>query len=151
MHRRGSVMMAVALLAAVVILMPAGASAQTGSNVIGTVKLTRDVRANGEPLEPGNYTVRLVDLPIKPVVGQNPAESHWVEFVQGDKVRGKEIATVLLPGTPKGVMKASPPRPGAARVELLRGGDYMRVWLNHAGTQYLIHLPVSAAPSPASK
>jgi hypothetical protein len=44
-------------------------------------------------------------------------------------------------------MKTAPPRPGAARVELLRGGDYLRIWINHGGTQYLIHLPVATAPS----
>jgi hypothetical protein len=150
MHRRGIVIWTVAAVAAVVILMPARASAQAG-NVVGTFKLMKDVTANGEPLEPGTYTVRLVDLPIKPVVGQNPAESHWVEFVQGEKVRGKEIATVLLPGTPNGVMKAAPPAPGQSRVQLLRGGDYVRVWLNKGGTQYLIHLPVAAAPAAAKK
>jgi hypothetical protein len=31
----------------------------------------------------------------------------------------------------------------SARVELLKGEDYLRVWINRAGNHYLVHLPVA--------
>jgi hypothetical protein len=30
---------------------------------------------------------------------------------------------------------------GGARVETLKGDDYVRVWINRRGVNYLIHLP----------
>ena len=30
-----------------------------------------------------------------------------------------------------------------AKVEMLKGNDYLRVWINRAGVNYLIHFPVS--------
>jgi hypothetical protein len=40
-------------------------------------------------------------------------------------------------------MAKMPRKGGAVRVEPLRGGDYLRVWLIHGGSNYLIHLPIS--------
>jgi hypothetical protein len=37
----------------------------------------------------------------------------------------------------------SPPRPGGSKVQLLKGNDYLRVWINRGGTHYLIHLPAA--------
>jgi len=39
------------------------------------------------------------------------------------------------------VQKDTPPHAGAAKVEMLKGGDYVRVWINKGGNHYLIHLP----------
>jgi hypothetical protein len=33
------------------------------------------------------------------------------------------------------------PKPGTTVVELLKGGNYLRVWINKDGNNYLIHLP----------
>ena len=30
------------------------------------------------------------------------------------------------------------------RVEMLKGNDYLRVWINRGGTNYIIHLPAGA-------
>jgi len=30
------------------------------------------------------------------------------------------------------------------RVDMLKGNDYVRVWINRAGTNYIIHLPPAA-------
>jgi hypothetical protein len=43
----------------------------------------------------------------------------------------------LMPG-PDAPGKA--PSAGA-RVEMLKGNDYLRVWITRAGVSYLIHLP----------
>jgi hypothetical protein len=43
------------------------------------------------------------------------------------------------------VVKDAPPRSGgAAKVQTLRGNDYVRVWVNKGGNHYLIHLPTGA-------
>jgi len=39
------------------------------------------------------------------------------------------------------VQKDAPPSMNASKVEMLKGDDYVRVWINRGGTHYLIHLP----------
>lgn len=114
-------------------------SAQTPA-ALGTVRLPRAVVANGQPLAAGTYTLRMSADPVAPVVGQGPDAAHWVEFVQAGQVKGKELASVVAPADTKVVAKRTPPAPGRPLVQMLRGADYLRVWVNHDGTQYLIHL-----------
>lgn len=114
------------------------------ATALGTVKIGRNVLADGKPLAAGTYALRVSDeMPAK-VVGQSPDETRWVEFVQGTAVKGREMATVLSKDALKAIAKkdgSTPPAAGGAKVEELKGGDgYIRVWVNHAGTQYLIHL-----------
>ena len=45
----------------------------------------------------------------------------------------------------KVVAKDSPPAQGASKVQMLRGNEYLRVWINRAGNHYLIHLPAGGA------
>jgi hypothetical protein len=33
----------------------------------------------------------------------------------------------------------------ASKVQMLKGNEYLRVWISRAGTQYLIHLPTKTA------
>jgi len=110
---------------------------------LATIRLPRAALANGEPLAAGTYAVRLSDAPVTPVVGQSPEGTCWVEFVQSGAVKGQELATVLTGSALKQVAKEAPPPAGHARVELLEGDTYERVWINHSGTNYLVHLPVS--------
>ena len=117
--------------------------AQTTMSV-GAVRLPRAVMANGEPLAAGTYLLRLTPETVTPVVGQAAEGARWVEFVQGDTVRGRELATVIPAADVKAVAKGTPPPSGTARVQMLRGADYLRVWANLGGTQYLVHLTVSA-------
>jgi hypothetical protein len=120
-------------------------SAQAGAQTIGTVRLAQAVRANGQSMAAGTYTVRLTGENGSPVVGQGPASERWVEFVQGGQVRGRELASVVAAADIATVGKTkTPPRPGTARVQSLRGGDYLRLWLNSAGTHYLVHLATAA-------
>jgi hypothetical protein len=43
------------------------------------------------------------------------------------------------------VVKDAPPGNGGSKVQVLRGNDYVRVWINKGGNHYLIHLPASGA------
>ena len=38
----------------------------------------------------------------------------------------------------------APPPSGGSKVQMLKGNDYIRVWINRGGTHYLMHLPASA-------
>jgi hypothetical protein len=126
--------------------LPDVASAQTANTALGTVTLNRAVMADGQRLTPGTYQVRLTNDSPKPGVGQTPEAERYVEFVQGGKVVGREVATVVAEADLKQILD-SPRQPaaGTARVEVLKGEDYVRVWLNRSGTNYIIHLPVAKA------
>jgi hypothetical protein len=101
--------------------------------------------ADGQPLAPGTYQVRLTaDIP-KPGVGQSPDAERYVEFVRGGKVVGREVATLVTAADVGQIAKGDkPPAQGGSKVELLKGNDYLRVWINRGGTHYFIHLPTTA-------
>jgi hypothetical protein len=121
-------------------------SAPTGTVTLGTVRITRNVTADGKPLKAGSYQVRLTPDEAKPEVANTDAKlERWVEFTRGGKVMGREVVSIVPNDEIGKVAKAKPPRPGASRVELLKGNDYLRVWINKGGTHYLIHLPTGAA------
>lgn len=117
----------------------------TTETALGSVRIPRSVKADGKDLKAGTYQVRLTAQDPSPSVPGQTME-RWVEFVQGGKVAGREVVSIvpnsemkdLMPGpdSPKG------PRSGA-RVEMLKGNDYLRVWIARNGVNYLIHFPVS--------
>src|SRR5579864_2590622 len=136
-------LMAGALVAALVL--PAALSAQTAGTSLGSVTLSKKVMADGQPLAPGTYQVRLTgDIP-KPAAGQSPDAERYVEFVRGGKVVGREVATLVASAEGGPIAKGDrPPASGGSKVEMLKGNVYLRVWINRGGTHYFIHLPVTA-------
>jgi hypothetical protein len=135
--------MAGALVAALVL--PAALSAQTAGTSLGSVTLNKKVMADGQPLAPGTYQVRLTaDIP-KPAAGQSPDAERYVEFVRSGKVVGREVATLVAAAEVGPIAKGDkPPASGGSKVELLKGNVYLRVWINRGGMHYFIHLPVTA-------
>jgi len=126
-----------ALMAALSLPVAVGAQA---AQSLGTVTLAKKVMADGQPLPPGTYTLRLSSETASAVVGQ-PAESErWVEFVQGGKVKGRELASVVSAADVKQIAKMAPPAAGTAKVQTLKGDDYVRIWVNRGGQNYLVHL-----------
>ncbi len=115
-------------------------SAPAGT-ILGTVNLTHKVLANGQPLAPGTYRVRLTDDEPKPGTGETPTAERWVEFVKGGKVAGKEVASVIGPDEIGKIAKGPRPKTNGSRVDVLKGGDYVRVWINKGGQNYLINMP----------
>jgi len=114
-------------------------SAQSSSTMLGTVQLGRSLIANGQRLAPGAYQVRLSTDTVTAVAGQQG--EAWVEFVRGGKVAGRELASVISDSEIKGVIKGSRLPAGETRVEMLKEGQYWRVWLHKGDNHYLIHLP----------
>ena len=134
-----------AVVMSAVVAAPGMLGAQTEGKSLGTVSLPRKVMASGQPLAAGTYTLRLLPQELKGAVGQNAAESRYVEFVQGGKVAGKEVATVLSGADAKAVTKGAGPASGSAKVQLLKGDEYIRVWVRQGDTHYLVHLAIPKA------
>ena len=69
---------------------------------------------------------------------------RWVEFLRGGKVVGREVVSII-PQTEVKDLQPGPdggrPAAGSARVEMLKGDEYLRVWINRSGVNYLLHLP----------
>src|SRR5437016_4582861 len=115
----------------------ASPSAPTGEMALGSVHIPKGVKANGQALSPGTYQVRLTAQAASPdAKGQTATLERWVEFVQGGQVKGKEVVTIVPQSEIDKVQKDAPPRANASKVELLKGGDYYRVWINKSGNHY---------------
>ena len=123
----------------------AAAMAPDGEMTLGSVHIPKGVKADGKPLSAGTYTVRLTPQTASPdAKGQTASLERWVEFMKGGKVAGREVDTIVPQSEISKVQKDTPPKPNGAKVETLKGGDYVRVWINKGGNHYLLHLPTSA-------
>ncbi len=133
----------------VALVLGAGAGvavAQSAPMTLGTVRLTQPVFAHGQPLAPGTYEVRLTDEALPPNPGQSPGAVRVVEFVKDGQVIARDAAEVMtaegsVVGTAGGGGSSKP------RVEMLKGGEFVRVSAMRDGMRYLIHLPVTKAQS----
>lgn len=124
---------------------PAGTKAAANdmeARTLGTVRLTRNVMANGELLRAGRYQVRLTEQVAKPEApGTKPSLERWVEFLQGGQVKGREVVSIVPQDEIAQVSEGGRVAPGNSRVEMLKGNEFVRVWINRGGTHYLIHMP----------
>ena len=109
--------------------------------VLGTVNLPRAVMADGKLLPAGTYQVRLTSDAPTPGVGQSPGSERWIEFVRNGPVAGREVATVIPAGDINAVAKGPSPSVNRARVDVLKGGEYIRLWMNRGTEHYIIHMP----------
>ena len=114
-----------------------------GDATLGTVNIPRRVMANSVALAPGSYDVQLTAQSATPdTVGALSILERWVEFRQGDDVRGREVVTIVPGSDISDVAKSAAPGSGSSRVEVLKENEYIRIWINQSGTHYLIHLVV---------
>jgi hypothetical protein len=111
--------------------------------VLGSVHLTRAAVADGKSLPSGTYMIRATDDEPKPATGQSQNAERWIEFVKGGKVVGREVATIVSADDMKAMAKGARPKANSSRVETLKGGDYVRVWINKDNMNYLINLPAA--------
>jgi hypothetical protein len=116
----------------------------TGELRLGSVHIPKGVKADGKPLPSGTYTVRLTAQAASPdAKGQTPNAERWVEFMQGSQVKGREVVTIVPQSEIDKVQKDAPPPANGSKVQTLKGGDYVRVWINRGGNHYLLHLPTA--------
>ncbi len=123
------------------VLAAGAAYAQSTNMSLGTVTLRKSVLADGKPLPAGTYQVRLTNDAPKPAVGQAPDAEKYVEFVKGGKVVGREVATIVSAEDIGQIAEGKRPARNTASVEMLKGGDYYRIWINRGGTNYIINMP----------
>jgi hypothetical protein len=133
----------IAALGAPVVSVSAQFSPPAAGASLGSVTLNRRVMADGKPLAPGTYQVRLTGETPKPGVGQSPDGERYIEFMRGGKVVAREVATVVPASEIAQIAKGARPPAGGARVELLKGNDYVRVWINRGGANYIINMPAA--------
>ena len=118
-------------------------SATGAAMALGTVRLPKALKADGKELPAGTYQVRLTADEAKPdAKGSSEVLERWVEFVKAGKVVGREVVSIVPANEAKLVQKDTPPPSGGSKVETLKGGDYIRVWINKGGSYYLVHLAV---------
>ena len=116
-------------------------AAPTGDIALGSVRLPRGVTADGKPLPAGTYAVKLTAQQAAPeAVGTSETLERWVELSQGKAVKGREVVSIVPQNEIKMVVKDTPPASGGSKVQLLKGNEYLRVWINRGGNHYLIHL-----------
>ena len=121
----------------------AAPAAPEGQVMLGSVRLPKAVKADGKSLAAGTYQLRVTPQTASPdAKGQTAALERWVEFVQGGQVKGREVVTIIPQADIAKVQKDAPPRPIGSKIETLKGGDYMRLWINRGGNHYLVHFPV---------
>ena len=132
------------LLATFTGVVAAQGQAPTTETALGSVRIPRSVKADGKDLKAGTYQVRLTAQDASPTVPGITME-RWVEFVQGGKVVGREVVSIVPAAEMKDLMPG-PDAPGKApsggsKVEMLKGDEYLRVWISRGGVSYLIHMP----------
>jgi hypothetical protein len=117
---------------------------QAGSAVnLGAIRIPRAVKGDGQPLPAGTYQVRVTETPASPpAAGQTPQYERWAEFTRGGKVVAREVVTVVPASDIKQVAEQTPPPAGGYRAEVLKGNDYLRLWINRGGNHYLIHFNI---------
>jgi hypothetical protein len=136
--------LSVVVMAAAVTSGAAFGQTKAPPTVLGAVRLSQAVMANGQPLAAGTYQVRLTTDTPAAVIGESPNGERWVEFTKGGVAAGREVATVISAGDIGSVAKGPRPAAGAPRVELLKGGEYVRVWIVRGANNYLVNLRVPA-------
>ena len=119
-------------------------AAPAGEIALGSVHLAKSVKADGKTLPAGTYQVRLTAQNAAPAAkGETEGLERWVEFQQGGQVKGREVATIIPQSEIALVEKDTPPAPNGSKVELLKGGNFVRVWISKGSYHYLLHFPTA--------
>ena len=117
-------------------------AAYAASVTLGTVRMTQPVLANGQPLPPGTYDVRLTDEFLSPNPGQSPDAEQVVEFVKDGMVVARGAAEVLPMSDAVGT-SGNASAVSKLRVEKLKGDEFIRIATVRDGKRYLIYLPIA--------
>lgn len=110
--------------------------------MLATVRITTTVMAGGTRLPAGTYEVRLTDEHPTPLPGQSRDAPRWVEFVANGKVVAREIAEVLQDDDLPAVGASAVRVQSGTRVEMLKGGEFLRISVKRERERYLVYLPV---------
>jgi hypothetical protein len=134
------------LVVAGVLSVPGAADqgADTGAaDVLTAVRITDPVLANGKPLPPALYQLRLTNQRRAPLPGQSAEAERWVEFVADGTVVAREVAVVLRDDDLPEIGASSVRGRDGTRVERLQGGEFVRISVRRGSERYLVYLPVA--------
>ena len=121
-----------------VLAVPSNGRAGTDVNALATVRITTPVMANGAPLPVGTYDLRLTEERPPVLSGQSQDSQRWVEFVTDGKVVAREVAEVLRDDDLPEVGASSIAARTGTRVEMLKGGEFLRISVKPAHERSLI-------------
>ena len=132
------------LVLSLVVAAVASASAQSlpEANVLATVRITEPVLADGRPLAPGTYQVRLTGERPTPHPGQSADAQQWAALVADGSVIAREVAEVIRDDDRPEIGASAERAAEGVRVHILKGDDFLRISVKRQGVRYLIHLPV---------
>ena len=116
------------------------AGTTAGASVLTTVQISTPVLAGGTLLAAGRYEVRLTAEHPTPGQPRNAQES--VEFVVNGKVVARDVAEILYDDDSPSIGASSQRTKTGTRVELLKGGEFLRISVKREHERYLIHLPL---------
>lgn len=118
-------------------LFAAPAFAHHAPSSLGSFRITNPVQAGGTTLQPGTYEVRLTGEHATPMPGQSEEATQRVEILSNGQVVARDAATVMPVATAAlGTSGGST----LGRVEMLKGGEFVRVSFNKGSERFLIHL-----------
>ena len=113
-----------------------------GATVLATVQISTPVLAGGTSLAAGRYEVRLTGEHPTPRVGQPRTPQESVEFVVNGKVVARDVAEILYDDDLPSIGASSQRAKTGTRVELLKGGEFLRISVKRERERYLIYLPL---------
>src|SRR5450759_3152228 len=97
----------------------AAPNAPAGEVALGSVHLSKGVKADGKTLSAGTYQVRLTAQQATPdAKGETPALERWAEFLQKGQVKGREVVSIVPQSEIDKVQKDTPPHANTSKVEL---------------------------------
>ena len=126
-----------------VVAAPQKSASVSEQGALASVHITQSVLANGKPLPAGVYELRLTDEHPTPLPGQSPDAERWVAFVANGTVVAREVAVVLRDDDLPSIGASSVPIREGTRVEMLQGGEFLRVSVKRGNERYLVYLPVA--------
>ena len=112
------------------------------NGTLTSVHITQSVLANGKPLSAGAYELRLTNEHPTPLPGQSPDAERWVEFVANGTVVAREVAVVLRDDDLPSIGASSVKTRDGTRVEMLQGGEFVRISVKRGNERYLVYLRV---------
>lgn len=121
------------------------------SKVAASVQIPVTVLADGKPVPPGRYDVRLTGERPAPLAGQPAGAQMWVELAADGKVVAREVAEVLNDADLPAEGESSQHVQNGTRVEMLKGGEFLRISVKRDGTRYLLYLPIARAEHPEQR
>ena len=114
------------------------------ANRLTTVRITTAVMAGGTSLAAGTYELRLTGQSPGPAGDEQRTVGEWMEFVANGKVVAREVAVILYDDQLPSVGASSQKVPSGTRVEMLKGGEFLRISVKRENVRYLIYLPPRA-------